>query len=68
MMVVGALSVHPSSGATDVDMIKIPIKKDDEFDLDKQKEIANKYKIIEEIKNKIKEDYQKILDYSITIS
>lgn len=52
----------------DVGRIKIPVDKDKEFDLEKQKEIANKYEIIERIKEKLKADYQKILEYSLQIA
>jgi len=48
--------------------LKIPIDKNGDFDWDKQKEIADKYNKIELIKNKLKEDYQKIDDMKIDIS
>jgi type I restriction enzyme M protein len=52
----------------DVGKIKIPIGKDNKFDLKKQVEIANKYEIIEGIKKKLKADYQKILEYGVQIT
>lgn len=45
--------------------IPIPIKENGEFDLEKQKEIANKYKQIEEIKKGLIEKIQDILDIKI---
>jgi restriction endonuclease S subunit len=48
--------------------IEIPINNKGEFDLDKQKEIANKYGKIEQIKNKLKEDYKKIEDIAVDIN
>jgi restriction endonuclease S subunit len=47
--------------------IDIPIKENGEFDLDKQKEIADKYKKIEQIKNRLKEDYEKMINSKIQI-
>ena len=52
----------------DVEHIKIPIKQNGEFDLDKQKEIANKYETIEKIKKKIKTDYEKVIKQGISIN
>lgn len=48
--------------------LKIPIKKNGDFDLEKQKEIAGKYRKIEQIKNKLKEDFEKIKDMKIDIN
>jgi len=48
--------------------VEIPIDENGEFDLDKQKEIAEKYAKIEQIKNKLKEDYKKIGDMEIDIN
>lgn len=48
--------------------IPIPVKKDGSIDLDKQNEIAEKYAKIEQIKNKLKEDYQRIKDMQIDIN
>lgn len=47
--------------------IDIPIKDNGEFDLDKQKEIAKKHKKIEEIKTKLKDDYEKIINSKVQI-
>lgn len=51
----------------DVEPLKIPTDDKGELDLKTQREIANKYEIIEEIKNKLKEDYAKILEYGVQI-
>lgn len=51
----------------DVTDVKIPIITKDKFDLEKQKEIANKYEIIEKIKTRLKNDYLKILEYGVII-
>ncbi|MDP2629013.1 MAG: restriction endonuclease subunit S [Nanoarchaeota archaeon] len=48
--------------------IPFPIKKDGTIDLEKQKEISEKYEKIEKIKIKLKEDYQKIEDIKIDIN
>jgi len=48
--------------------VEIPIDENGEFDLKKQKEIAEKYSKIEQIKNKLKEDYQKIEEMKIDIN
>ena len=48
--------------------IKIPIDKKGEFDLGKQKEIAGKYKLIEQVKNEIKKELDKVIDTSIEFS
>jgi len=48
--------------------IEIPIKENGEFDLNKQKEIADKYKKIEYIQKAIKEDYEKIKTLKVDIS
>lgn len=45
--------------------IKIPIKSDGDYDLAKQREIANKYRIIEQIKNNIRSELEKVTDTSI---
>lgn len=47
--------------------IKIPITLTDEFDLQKQKEIAVKYCKIEEIKRNIKEELEKIGNIKVDI-
>lgn len=52
----------------DVEPVKIPVDDEGNYDIKKQREIANKYEIIEEIKGKLKEDYRKILECSIQIS
>ena len=51
----------------DVGKIKIPVDSKNNFDLKKQKEISNKYEIIEGIKRKLKQDYQKILQNGVII-
>jgi hypothetical protein len=51
----------------DVEKIKIPINSNCSFDLKRQNEIANKYEIIQNIKKKLKDDYQKILQFGIQI-
>jgi len=48
--------------------IKIPIDKKGEFDLDKQKELAGKYKLIEQVKNELKKELNKIIDTSVEFS
>ncbi len=48
--------------------VEIPIDENGEFDLEKQKEIAEKYAKIEQIKNKLKADYQKIEGMQIDIN
>jgi len=48
--------------------VEIPIDENGEFDLKKQREIAEKYNKIEQIKNKLREDYQKIADMGIDIN
>ena len=45
----------------------IPVDENGEFDLTKQKEIANKYNKIEKIKYQLKEDYENSLNYKIQI-
>lgn len=45
--------------------IKIPINKNGEFDLEKQKEIAKKYKIIELIKDELKRELNKVTDTTL---
>lgn len=47
--------------------IKIPIKENGEFDLNKQREIADKYKKIEQFKKNLQEDYKKIIDSKVQI-
>jgi type I restriction-modification system DNA methylase subunit len=47
--------------------IEIPINKDGDFDIEKQKEIADKYKKIEEIKTRLKEDYEKMINSKVQI-
>jgi hypothetical protein len=48
--------------------IEIPIKENGEFDLNKQKEIADKYKKIEYIQKVLKENYEKIKTLKVDIS
>lgn len=45
----------------------IPIKENGDFDLTKQKEIAEKYQKIEQIKEKLKEDYEKMINSKVQI-
>lgn len=47
--------------------IEIPIDENGEFDLDKQKEIAEKFKKIEEIKTKLKDNYEKMINSKVQI-
>lgn len=47
--------------------LEIPIKTDEKFDFDKQKEIADKYEKLEEIKNKLMQDYEEIKSLQIEI-
>ena len=47
--------------------IKIPVTSTGEFDLQKQKEIAEKYRKIEDIKNNIKVELKKIEDIKVNI-
>jgi hypothetical protein len=48
-------------------LIKIPVTETGEFDLQKQKEIANKYKKIEEIKSNIKLELEKVENIKVDI-
>jgi type I restriction-modification system DNA methylase subunit len=48
--------------------VKIPITKKGNFDLQKQKEIAEKYKKVEEIKKNIKSELEKIESIKVDIS
>lgn len=48
--------------------VNIPINEKGEFDLNKQREIADKYNKIEQIKKKLREDYGKIKDMKIDIN
>ena len=45
--------------------IEIPIRDNGDFDLEKQKEIADKHEKIEQIKEILKEDYKKIIESKI---
>jgi len=47
--------------------IDIPVKPNGDFDLEKQKEIAEKYEKIDEIKNKLKEYYGKMINSKVQI-
>jgi len=47
--------------------IEIPIDENGEFDLEKQKEIADKYRKIEEIKKKLKDNYEKMINSKVQI-
>ncbi len=48
--------------------IPLPLKENGEPDLEKQKEIAEKYKKIGEIKRKLKEDYESIKDINLDLT
>ncbi len=48
--------------------IRIPVTKDGDFDLKKQKELAEKYRKIEEIKKNIKAELEKIENIKVDIS
>jgi len=48
-------------------LINIPINRNGEFDLEKQKEIAEKYKKIEQIKKNLKENYEKMINSKVQI-
>ncbi len=48
--------------------VEIPIDENGEFDVLKQREIAEKYRKIEQIKNKLKEDFEKIEEMKIDIN
>lgn len=48
--------------------IKIPINNENEFDLRKQKEIAKKYKLVEQIKNELKKRLDNVTETSIEFS
>jgi len=48
-------------------LIEIPIKENGDFDLETQKEIADKYNKIEQIKESLKEDYEKIINSRVQI-
>lgn len=52
----------------DVEKIIIPIGKNGEFSLKKQKEIANKYEVIKNIKKKLEMGYHKISELGVLIS
>jgi hypothetical protein len=47
--------------------IDIPIKENGEFDLNEQKEIANKFKKIEQIKKHLENDYEKMISSTVQI-
>ncbi|MFH1801507.1 MAG: restriction endonuclease subunit S [archaeon] len=47
--------------------INVPIDEKGEFDLEKQKEIAEKYNLVEEIKERIRENYQRIINLKVEI-
>ena len=47
--------------------IDIPIKENGEFDVEKQNEIANKYIKIEDVKRKLKADYERISNIAVDI-
>lgn len=48
--------------------INIPINEKNEFDLQKQKEIAKKYKIVEQIKNELKKRLDNVTETSVEFS
>jgi hypothetical protein len=45
--------------------VSIPVDKNGEFDLNRQKEVAEKYKKIEEIKTKLKEEMKILSEVKI---
>lgn len=47
--------------------IDIPIKENGEYDLNKQKEIADKFKKIEQIKKYLEDDYKKMINSTVQI-
>lgn len=47
--------------------IEIPIDENGGFDLEKQKEIAEKYRKVEEIKTKLKDNYEKMINSRVQI-
>lgn len=47
--------------------IEIPIKENGEFDLSKQKDIAEKYKKIEQIKKHLEDNYERIINSKVQI-
>ena len=48
--------------------IKIPVDKKGEFDLSRQRELAKKYNLIEQIKNELKKDLDKVIDTFVEFS
>ncbi len=51
----------------DIGGIRIPIGADKKFDLAKQKQIANKYEVIEKINKQLKEDHERIMKFGVLI-
>jgi len=47
--------------------IEIPIDENGDFDVTKQREIAGKHKKIEEIKAKLKDNYEKMINSKVQI-
>ena len=47
--------------------IEIPIDKNGEFDLDKQRDIAEKHEKVEQINTKLKDNYEKMINLKIQI-
>lgn len=44
------------------------LNKKGEYDLEKQKEIAGKYKLIEQVKKELKKELDKVIDTSVEFS
>jgi restriction endonuclease S subunit len=49
-------------------VISIPIKKDGSFDLEKQKEIAKRYQVIEKIQDRLEEAYKTFKNTNVVVS
>jgi hypothetical protein len=47
--------------------IRIPVKPNGEFDIEKQMEIAKKYEAIEQIKNKLKKEYDEFYSLNVRV-
>jgi len=48
--------------------IKIPVDENGEFDLEKQKEVAGKYKLIEQVKNEVRNELNKVIGTTLEFS
>jgi len=47
--------------------IEIPVNKEGDFDLNKQRDIAEKHEKVEQIKTKLKDNYEKMINLKIQI-